>query len=84
MSISNHGDFSFPIISYQAITGNNNYIVRSLKMCIIISYQAITGNNNAHELRLHPYRIISYQAITGNNNFVAEYSAGALLYHTKR
>lgn len=24
MNISNHGDFSFPIISYQAITGNNN------------------------------------------------------------
>ena len=34
------------IISYQAITGNNNYILLHLQVKMIISYQAITGNNN--------------------------------------
>ena len=34
------------IISYQAITGNNNEISDSLGIDEIISYQAITGNNN--------------------------------------
>ncbi len=34
------------IISYQAITGNNNSIVKSPSLWLIISYQAITGNNN--------------------------------------
>ena len=46
VSISNHGDFSFPIISYQAITGNNNVGNRNMYCPAIISYQAITGNNN--------------------------------------
>lgn len=45
MNISNHGDFSFPIISYQAITGNNNYDKEHSDELAIISYQAITGNN---------------------------------------
>ena len=34
------------IISYQAITGNNNYISNYNLIAFIISYQAITGNNN--------------------------------------
>ena len=46
VSISNHGDFSFPIISYQAITGNNNHTLDKDAKSEIISYQAITGNNN--------------------------------------
>ena len=41
-----HGDFSFPIIPYQAITGNNNILRNQLKIGLIIPYQAITGNNN--------------------------------------
>ena len=34
------------IISYQAITGNNNAELQELLSARIISYQAITGNNN--------------------------------------
>ena len=34
------------IISYQAITGNNNKYSKGVKGIPIISYQAITGNNN--------------------------------------
>ncbi len=34
------------IISYQAITGNNNHKVLKAVKAEIISYQAITGNNN--------------------------------------
>ena len=34
------------IISYQAITGNNNLLTSDLAEQTIISYQAITGNNN--------------------------------------
>ena len=34
------------IISYQAITGNNNMATKLMKDGEIISYQAITGNNN--------------------------------------
>ena len=34
------------IISYQAITGNNNVNMSYVKVSEIISYQAITGNNN--------------------------------------
>ena len=34
------------IISYQAITGNNNMSLIVLSSSLIISYQAITGNNN--------------------------------------
>ena len=34
------------IISYQAITGNNNVLFGSFFKFSIISYQAITGNNN--------------------------------------
>ena len=34
------------IISYQAITGNNNTQMRHYNYKYIISYQAITGNNN--------------------------------------
>ena len=41
-----HGDFSFPIIPYQAITGNNNPLNGSYLHLDIIPYQAITGNNN--------------------------------------
>ena len=41
-----HGDFSFPIIPYQAITGNNNYSISENPEIKIIPYQAITGNNN--------------------------------------
>ena len=68
MSISNHGDFSFPIISYQAITGNNNKPLENGYEVEIISYQAITGNNNMQLSDAHGNAIISYQAITGNNN----------------
>ena len=68
MNISNHGDFSFPIISYQAITGNNNATDDAVKKGVIISYQAITGNNNFFIFTGNKYAIISYQAITGNNN----------------
>ena len=68
VSISNHGDFSFPIISYQAITGNNNALPHVSGQQVIISYQAITGNNNLSVVKLIPVSIISYQAITGNNN----------------
>ena len=35
------------IISYQAITGNNNYSFLKSSKEPIISYQAITGNNNS-------------------------------------
>ena len=38
--------FSFMIISYQAITGNNNARLSHNGKLQIISYQAITGNNN--------------------------------------
>ena len=56
------------IISYQAITGNNNkYRPPNLRQNII-SYQAITGNNNLWRYKLCSVYIISYQAITGNNN----------------
>ena len=41
-----HGDFSFPIIPYQAITGNNNLLIMIVILNSIIPYQAITGNNN--------------------------------------
>ena len=34
------------IISYQAITGNNNIRELNAMFHVIISYQAITGNNN--------------------------------------
>ena len=34
------------IISYQAITGNNNSAALPRLVSAIISYQAITGNNN--------------------------------------
>ena len=34
------------IISYQAITGNNNFPEWDEEIQKIISYQAITGNNN--------------------------------------
>ena len=34
------------IISYQAITGNNNARTATNIIALIISYQAITGNNN--------------------------------------
>ena len=68
MNIYKHGDFSFPIISYQAITGNNNYMTIIYIQSIIISYQAITGNNNPFGYIVNGYYIISYQAITGNNN----------------
>ena len=34
------------IISYQAITGNNNCHTEKVDESKIISYQAITGNNN--------------------------------------
>ena len=56
------------IISYQAITGNNNAINHLRGWFFIISYQAITGNNNHKQTIRAPVRIISYQAITGNNN----------------
>ena len=36
------------IISYQAITGNNNKCYYHGAEMIIISYQAITGNNNSN------------------------------------
>ena len=39
-------EYGFTIISYQAITGNNNNQMAKCKYCGIISYQAITGNNN--------------------------------------
>ena len=52
------------IISYQAITGNNNSTRTSTTQGSIISYQAITGNNNQEPVSLSFHRIISYQAIT--------------------
>ena len=58
----------FLIISYQAITGNNNFFVGHFATCCIISYQAITGNNNLYVYFPSVCIIISYQAITGNNN----------------
>ena len=36
------------IISYQAITGNNNPNILIFPVLKIISYQAITGNNNKY------------------------------------
>ena len=68
MNIYKHGDFSFPIISYQAITGNNNNGQLHIDIQTIISYQAITGNNNPPADGKLKEIIISYQAITGNNN----------------
>ena len=56
------------IISYQAITGNNNVLPSISRTYIIISYQAITGNNNLLNHCCIVLTIISYQAITGNNN----------------
>ena len=56
------------IISYQAITGNNNYMAKHKGCGGIISYQAITGNNNSTAITNGSKFIISYQAITGNNN----------------
>ena len=56
------------IISYQAITGNNNPNILIFPVLKIISYQAITGNNNGCSLVACCRGIISYQAITGNNN----------------
>ncbi len=38
--------YAVAIISYQAITGNNNPSALSQDSYHIISYQAITGNNN--------------------------------------
>ena len=64
-----HGDFSFPIIPYQAITGNNNSCIVLLLFYSIIPYQAITGNNNLMAEWLGESVIIPYQAITGNNNY---------------
>ena len=84
MNISNHGDFSFPIISYQAITGNNNNRYSYSTAVIIISYQAITGNNNEIPYPPHTDNIISYQAITGNNNRGLTDIKNLILYHTKR
>ena len=63
-----HGDFSFPIIPYQAITGNNNYTATTAAHASIIPYQAITGNNNTMIYSHAVITIIPYQAITGNNN----------------
>ena len=56
------------IISYQAITGNNNGHYRVQVGAYIISYQAIAGNNNSCGHMAESTMIISYQAITGNNN----------------
>ena len=56
------------IISYQAITGNNNNVIKLCHCGKIISYQAITGNNNLLLCPVTTSLIISYQAITGNNN----------------
>ena len=72
------------IISYQAITGNNNLSFIKLNRLSIISYQAITGNNNITSLLPPPNNIISYQAITGNNNNVVQTKLINVLYHTKR
>ena len=41
-----HGRSRKNIISYQAITGNNNKGCTPCVTVCIISYQAITGNNN--------------------------------------
>ena len=40
------------IISYQAITGNNNGLVFTSPNGLIISYQAITGNNNTRHFNI--------------------------------
>ena len=72
------------IISYQAITGNNNTMRLRRLPQRIISYQAITGNNNKEDEDIVPSGIISYQAITGNNNKTPDYSVYMKLYHTKR
>ena len=72
------------IISYQAITGNNNVLKVMMKANVIISYQAITGNNNKTTRNQKSARIISYQAITGNNNDMQPFKMGVILYHTKR
>ena len=65
-----HGDFSFPIIPYQAITGNNNVELKTSRPGVIIPYQAITGNNNLKYHEGYFQTIIPYQAITGNNNIL--------------
>ena len=52
-----HGDFSFPIIPYQAITGNNNSRMMVISAIIIIPYQAITGNNNLARLALPGFEL---------------------------
>lgn len=54
------------IISYQAITGNNNQNKYYIDRMEIISYQAITMNN----IRKFPVDIISYQMPTMDNNLI--------------
>ena len=44
--LSEKADLISSIISYQAITGNNNAYSAVKNLIGIISYQAITGNNN--------------------------------------
>ena len=72
------------IISYQAITGNNNGSDTKCLVFAIISYQAITGNNNGSDTKCLVFAIISYQAITGNNNLTGQKQGNHRLYHTKR
>ena len=72
------------IISYQAITGNNNPNGSYCASISIISYQAITGNNNPAAGSFPALSIISYQAITGNNNVRSAITLITALYHTKR
>ena len=72
------------IISYQAITGNNNLMETFTIDKAIISYQAITGNNNEPLGHHVATGIISYQAITGNNNKCFLTMSHRVLYHTKR
>ena len=74
--------FSFLIISYQAITGNNNTQDFFPVFLPIISYQAITGNNNIERQVIAAQNIISYQAITGNNNLSFNLCYSDRLYHT--
>lgn len=64
------GIFRSLVISYQAITGNNNLCRLKIELAKIISYQAIIGNNNEELMLSGGEAIIPYQAITGNNKII--------------
>ena len=65
MSISNHGDFSFPIISYQAITGNNNNGIAGYEA---VRDYIIPSDNWEQQLNSYP-RLSSIDYIIPSDNW---------------